>query len=449
MSAKRISRRTLLRGVGTVVGLPWLEAMAPITRSVMSAEEAKAPLRSLFFSVPNGAHMAAWTPSEDGPRYQLNKTLECLAPHREYVSVLTGLTLDGARAHGDGGGDHARSGASFLTGSHPKKTNGADIQNSVSVDQVMAQNLGNKTRFASLELGLEGSAQAGNCDSGYSCAYPSNLAWRNSTSPLAKENNPSAVFDRLFGGENAAEKAKSKSVRQAQRKSVLDFVLEDANDLQKKLGNADKRKLDEYLYAVRDVENRLVRSDKLKLGEDGIPNFPRPAGVPRDWSEHCKSMMDLLALAIQSDSTRIATFMVCNEGNNRGYPNIGVPEGHHDVSHHGKSSEKQEKIQKINAFHAEHFAYFVDALARVKEGSGSLLDNCMIVYGSGISDGDRHNHDDLPIILVGKAGGKIKTGSHHRYPKETPLCDLYVWMLQQMSVKADSFGDSKGMLKVG
>jgi len=220
------------------------------------------------------------------------------------------------------------------------------------------------------------------------------------------------------------------------------------NTLQKKLGNADKRKLDEYLYAVRDVENRLVRSDKLKLGEDGIPNFPRPAGVPRDWSEHCKSMMDLLALAIQSDSTRVATFMICNEGNNRGYPDIGVPEGHHDVSHHGKSSDKQAKIQKINAYHAQHFAYFVDALAKIKEGDGSLLDNCMIVYGSGISDGDHHNHDDLPIVLVGKAGGKIKAGSHNRYPKETPLCNLYVWMLQQMGVKADSFGDSKAILKV-
>ncbi len=445
MGPKQLSRRTLLRGTGTVVALPFLEAMLPRTRA---AESQRPPLRAMFFSVPNGAHMPAWTPSAEGPSYELGETMKSLAPYRKHVSVLTGLTLDGARAHKDGAGDHARSGASFLTGAHPRKTDGADIQNSVSVDQVAAQNLGNKTRFASLELGLEGSAQAGSCDSGYSCAYSSNLAWRNATSPLAKEVNPTAVFDRLFGGENMAEQAKSKSLRTAQRKSVLDFVLEDAQSLQKKLGVADQRKMDEYLYAVRDVENRLVNSSKLRVGEDGIPNFPRPAGVPRVWSEHCKLMMDMLTIAIQSDSTRIATFMICNEGNNRGYPDIGVPEGHHDCSHHGKSPEKQEKVKKINTFHMEHFAYFVDSLSKIREGDGNLLDNCMIVYGSGISDGDRHNHDDLPILFVGNAGGRIKKGTHIRYPKDTPLCNLYVWMLNAMGINADSFGDSNGVLKV-
>ncbi len=447
MKSYAISRRTVLRGMGVAIGLPLLDCMLPAAKAVAAAEE-KSPLRMLFFNVPNGAHMPAWTPSSEGTGYELPAILQPLAKHRESIHVFTGLTLDGAHAHGDGGGDHARSGASFLTGSHPRKTDGADIQNSVSVDQVAAQALGSKTRFASLELGLEGSAQSGSCDTGYSCAYSSNLSWRNATSPLAKEIDPAAVFDRLFGGTEVAGAAKNKAVRLERRKSVLDFAMEDAKSLQNRLGSSDKRKLDEYLYAVRDVENRVVNSDKLRVGEDGIPNFPRPAGVPREWEKHCRLMMDMIALSIQSDSTRILTFMYANEGNNRGYPEIGAPEGHHDLSHHGKSSEKQEKVQKINTHHVQQFAYLVDQLSNIREGERSLLDNCMIVYGSGISDGDRHNHNDLPIILVGKAGGRLQKGSHIRYPENTPLCNLYLWMLQQMGVKADSFGDSTGVLKV-
>lgn len=446
MNHHPISRRTILRGLGTAVSLPLLDAMLPVGR--LAAAAPQAPLRTMFFMVPNGAHMPAWTPSTEGAGYTLSQTMEPLAKHREYISVFSGLTLDGARAHEDGAGDHARSGASFLTGAHPKKTDGADIKNSVSVDQVAAQAIGSKTRFASLEMGLDGSAQAGSCDSGYSCAYSSNLAWRNETSPLAKEIDPSAIFDRLFGNGDNVSEGKNRAERIERRKSVLDFVLDDATGLQKKLGVADKRKLDEYLYAVREVENRLVKSDKLRVGEDGIPNFPRPAGVPRDWSEHCKLMLDMVALAIRSDSTRVLSFMYGNEGSIRGYPEIGAPESHHDLSHHGKSEEKQAKVQKINLFHMQHFAYLLDHFASVEEAGGKLLDNCMIIYGSGISDGDRHNHDDLPIIMAGKAGGKIKKASHWRFPKDTPLCNLYLWMLNQVGVKADSFGDSKGMLKL-
>ena len=446
MKNQRLSRRTILRGLGTAMSLPLLDAMLPGGRAAAAAGP-QAPLRTMFFMVPNGAHMPAWTPAKQGPGYVLSPILEPLAKHRETISVFSGLTLDGARAHEDGAGDHARSGASFLTGAHPKKTDGADIKNSVSVDQVAAHVIGSKTRFASLEMGLEGSAQAGNCDSGYSCAYSSNLAWRNENSPLAKENDPSAVFDRLFGNGDNVSEGKNRAARIERRKSVLDFVLDDAKSLQQKLGTADQRKLDEYLYAVREVENRMVNSDKLRVGEDGIPNFPRPAGVPRDWSEHCKLMLDMVAIAIRSDSTRVLTFMFANEGNNRGYPQIGAPEGHHDLSHHGKSEEKQAKVQKINLFHMQHFAYLLDHFAAVEEGGGKLLDNCMIIYGSGISDGDRHNHDDLPIIMAGKGGGKIKKASHWQFPKDTPLCNLYLWMLNQVGVKADSFGDSKGELK--
>jgi hypothetical protein len=369
-----------------------------------------------------------------------------LEKFREHLSVFTGLTLDGARDHGDGGGDHARSGASFLTGAHPRKTDGADIKNGVSVDQVAATAIGHKTRFASLELGLEGSSQSGNCDSGYSCAYSSNLAWRNESSPLAKEMDPSAVFDRLFGTADKVSNGAQRSAKAARRKSILDFALEDANQLKRRLGMADQRKLDEYLYAVRDVENRMARTDKLSVGEDGLPNYTRPAGVPRVWEEHCKLMMDMIALAVRTDSTRILTFMLANEGSNRGYPEIGAPESHHDLSHHGKSEEKQTKLQKINEFHMHQFAYLAEQLASVPEGNGNLLQNCMIIYGSGISDGDRHNHDDLPIIMLGNAGGRIKKPGHHKFPQNTPLCNLYLWMLHQVGVKADRFGDSTDVL---
>ena len=444
-----ISRRTALRGLGTAVALPLLESLAGTRSASAAAAGAKPPLRMVFFNTPNGAHIPAWKPAATGASYELTPILQSLKPHREYVNVLSGLTLDGARAHGDGGGDHARSGASFLTGSHPRKTNGSDIQNSVSVDQLAAQNVGHQTRFASLELGLQGSAQAGNCDSGYSCAYSSNLSWRNATSPLAKEINPAAVFDRIFGGGDVAEAAAARASRNSRRQSVLDFVREDAERVNKQLAAADRRKMDEYLYAIRDVEKRLTSSDKLRVGEDGIPNFERPAGIPRDWSEHCKLMLDMTAIALQTDSTRILTFMLANEGNNSPYPQIGVPEGHHDVSHHGKSEDKQVKVQKINTFHAEHLAYLLDRLAAVEEDGRSLLDNTMLVYGSGISDGDRHNHDDLPILLIGKAGGRLGRGRHLQFDKDTPLCNLYVWMLEQMGVQTSNFGDSTGKLKLG
>ncbi|MCU0710124.1 MAG: DUF1552 domain-containing protein [Pirellula sp.] len=445
MSQKRISRRTVLRGLGTAISLPLLEAMLP-SRAAVAAGASEAPLRMLYLMVPNGIHMPAWTPSGDGSKFELAPSMKPLEKFREHLSVFTGLTLDGARDHGDGGGDHARSGASFLTGAHPRKTDGADIKNGVSVDQVAATAIGHKTRFASLELGLEGSSQSGNCDSGYSCAYSSNLAWRNESSPLAKEMDPSAVFDRLFGTADKVSNGAQRSAKAARRKSILDFALEDANQLKRRLGMADQRKLDEYLYAVRDVENRMARTDKLSVGEDGLPNYTRPAGVPRVWEEHCKLMMDMIALAVRTDSTRILTFMLANEGSNRGYPEIGAPESHHDLSHHGKSEEKQTKLQKINEFHMHQFAYLAEQLASVPEGNGNLLQNCMIIYGSGISDGDRHNHDDLPIIMLGNAGGRIKKPGHHKFPQNTPLCNLYLWMLHQVGVKADRFGDSTDVL---
>ena len=446
LSVRSLSRRTLLRGLGTAVALPLLETMSPTRLLAATASKSKPPLRMAFFYVPNGAHMPDWTPDQDGRGYKAPPTLDRLKEHRDTFNVLSGLTLDGARAHGDGGGDHARSVAAFLTGAHPRKTNGADIQNGISVDQATAQHVGNQTRFASLELGLEASAQAGNCDSGYSCAYASNMSWRGPTNPMAKEIDPGALFDRLFAGDTVKQTRRAKSTREKYRKSVLDFVLDDAQRLHKVLPAVDRRKLDEYLYSVRDVERRLGSTEMLRMSEDGVPDYPRPRGVPKGLSKHSELMMDMVTLAMQTDSTRVISFMFTNAGSNRSYAEIDVSEGHHELSHHGKSEHKQEQIAKINRFHIDRFAYLLNKLKSINEGERTLLENSMVLYGSGISDGDRHNHDDLPILLAGNAGGKVKTGQHIRYKNGTPLCNLYVWMMQQMGAKVDEFGDSNGVL---
>ena len=448
MTPKSLSRRTLLRGLGTAVALPMLQTMSPTRLLAANGASATPPLRMAFFYVPNGAHMPDWTPQKEGFGYKAPPTLDRLKEHRDTFNVLSGLTLDGARAHGDGGGDHARSVAAFLTGAHPRKTNGADIQNGISVDQATAQRVGNQTRFASLELGLEASAQAGNCDSGYSCAYASNMSWRGPTNPMAKEIDPGALFDRLFGGDTVKQTRRAKSTREKYRKSVLDFVLDDAQRLHKALPAVDRRKLDEYLYSVRDVERRLGSTEMLRMNEDGVPDYPRPKGVPKGLSKHSELMMDMITLAMQTDSSRIISFMFTNAGSNRSYADIDVKEGHHELSHHGKSEHKQEQIAKINRFHIDRFAYLLNRLKSVREGDRTLLENSMVLYGSGISDGDRHNHDNLPILLAGNAGGKVKTGQHIQYKNGTPLCNLYVWMMQQMGARVDQFGDSNGVLKL-
>lgn len=442
-----LSRRTVLRGLGTAIALPWLEAMLP-TRSVIGASEpAKAPVRMAFCYLPNGMHMPDWTPTQEGSDYELPSTLQPLADLKGKMNVLSGLALDGARAHKDGGGDHARSVAAFLTGAHPFKTDGANIKNDISVDQLAAERVGKATRFASLELGCEPSATAGNCDSGYSCAYSSNVSWRTPTSPVAKEVNPRVVFDRLFGNGDSSDEGKSQAKRNARNKSVLDFALDDAKRLQSRLGSADQRKLDEYLFGVREIERRLASADKLDQPEEGSPLFARPAGVPSDYANHLRVMFDLMVLAMQTDSTRIMTFMYTNDSSNRSYPVLDVREGHHDLSHHGRNQDKQAKISKINKYHMEQFAYFAKKLADTKEGEGSLLDNCMVMYGSGIADGDAHAHHDLPLVLLGGAGGKIKTGRHLKYAKDTPLTNLYCSMLANMGVQVEKFGDSTGHLE--
>ena len=440
---KPISRRTILKGLGTAVALPWLEAMTPLATRA-AAPAIAAPRRMAFFYVPNGVHMPDWTPAGGETGFSLPEILRPLDPFKDDLLVLTGLTQDGAFAHGDGGGDHARSLASFLTGTHPLKTAGFGIKAGVSVDQVAAQKVGKSTRFPSIELGIDRGAQAGNCDSGYSCAYSSNISWRSESTPMAKEINPQLVFERLFAGQLSHESAEARARREKYRKSILDFVSEDARQLRGKLGQVERQKVDEYLTSVRELETRLARVEKMPAVD--LKGVRLPTGVPKDNREHIRLMFDVLALAFQTDSTRIATFVYANEGSTKSYKFIGVPEGHHDLSHHGKDPDKQAKIKKINVYHIEQFAYFLDKLRSIREGEGTVLDHSMIVYGSGISDGDRHNHDDLPILVAGKGSGTLKGGRHLVYPRNTPLNNLYLSMLDRVGAPTPALGDSTGPL---
>jgi hypothetical protein len=443
MKNMRISRRTMLRGLGTAIGLPLLEAMLP-TFSLAGQSGKAPPRRMAFFYVPNGKHMADWTPKQEGKDFQLPYILEPLKSVKEKLLVLTGLEADKAWPHGDGAGDHARAMAAFLTGRQAKKTHGADIRIGISVDQVAAQKVGKNTKFASLELGCDRGMNSGNCDSGYSCAYSANVSWRSESTPNAKEINPRLVFDRLFSNQVKGQVDEAKARRARYSQSILDFVAEDAATLRRRLGITDQRKLDEYLGSVREIETRIARTEEVVVG--GSMKLTKPAGVPKSYQEHIRLLADMLVLAFQADLTRIGTFVFANDGSNRSYRFIGVPEGHHDLSHHGNDKRKHAKLRQINRFHIGQLAYFLEKLNGVKEGETTLLDNCMVVYGSGISDGNRHNHDDLPILLAGKGGGALKTGRHVRYPRKTPLTNLYVAMLDLMNARVEAFGDSTGQL---
>lgn len=445
----RISRRTALKGLGTAITLPLLDAMLPrLAVAGASTATSSGPLRMAFCYVPNGAHMADWTPATEGANFALPHILEPLAPVKDELLVMTGLTCDKARPHGDGPGDHARAMSAFLTGCQPRKTHGADIKVGISVDQYAAQRIGDATRFPSLELGCEPGRTAGNCDSGYSCAYSSTISWRAESTPVPKEVNPRLVFERLFGNGKPGEMDESRARRERNRKSILDLVRDDANQLQGTLGAADNRKVDEYLTAVRELEVRIAKAAQDQATPKPVPSdYPvPPEGMPKDYAVHLRLMCDLLVLAFQTDSTRIVTLAFANEGSNRPYSFIGVPEGHHDLSHHQRDARKQAKIRQINRFHIETFAAMLSKLKGIKEGDANLLDRSMIVYGSGNSDGNRHNHDDLPVLFVGKGGGTIAGGRHVRYPRETPITNLYLSMLERVGITASRFGDSTGKL---
>jgi len=438
MTGKHLSRRAVLRGLGTSVALPLLDSMAPAYTAPSR------PVRMVFVYVPNGIDMRYWKPQTAGPDFELGRILEPIAPRRKDVLVLSGLTHNGGRALGDGPGDHARAAASFLTGIHPKKTAGADIRNGISVDQVAAQAIGKATRFASLELGCEDGRQVGNCDSGYSCAYSNNLAWRSETQPMPPEINPRLVFERLFAGVDTSETAAARARRERYKKSILDFVREDAQRLQGDLGPTDRRKLDEYLFAVRDIEKRVEAAERASAE---TPAMDKPAGVPLDYAEHARLMFDLLTVAFQADLTRVATFMMAREGSTRTYREIGVNDAHHPLTHHRNNSEMMERVARINRYHFEQFAWFIEKLRSTPDGDGSLLDHMMVVYGSGLADGNRHTHHDLPVLVAGSASGKLHTGRHVAYPKETPMANLFLAMLDLIGVRTDRLGDSNGRLE--
>jgi len=439
----QIERRTFLCGLGTAMALPFMESALPRSLWAAGAAPVKPPLRMAFLFIPNGAHMPAWTPEKEGTDFKLPATLEPLVGVRSKIQVLSGLAHDTGFAHGDGAGDHARSAATFLTGVHPVKTDGKGIRAGISVDQIAAEELGRQTRFASLELGIEEGRLAGSCDSGYSCAYSNNISWRSPSEPAGKECNPRQLFDRLFGGGRRDDLTQSRAKRDQERKSILDLVQQDARRLRRQLGNDDARKLDEYLTGVREIERRIENPGEELFVEDGLA---RPRGVPKEYQKHARLMGDLLAVALQSDLTRVASWMLANEGSDKSYEMLDISDGHHTLSHHQGDDEKQAKIAKINRYHMEQFAYFLQRLESIREGDGTLLDHSMIVYGGGIGDGNRHNHDDLPVVLAGGGALGFQGGRHIRFPKGTPLMNLYLTMLHTAGIDVDAVGDSTGPL---
>ncbi len=439
-----LHRRTFLKGVGATLGLPLLEAMLP--KSGFAAQSAGAPQRMAFVFVPNGVIVPEWTVKGEGTNWQLSPTLEPLAKVKDQVCVMTGLMQDNARHKGDGAGDHARSSAAFLTGAHPVKTSGVDIKVGQSVDQVAAEKIGKLTKLPSIELGTEGGRNAGQCDSGYSCAYSNNISWKTATTPMAKEINPRLVFERLFGSTDDREAAKGRAKRDEYRKSILDLVTDDASKLKQQLGQTDRRKVDEYFSSVREIEQRIERA-KSDSTSQKIPDLTLPRGIPKELDEHIGLMFELMALAFQTDTTRVATFMLANEGSNRSYPMVGVNDGHHHLSHHQNKQDWIKQLAKVDKYLIGHFAKFLERLNSIKDGTGTLLDNSMIVYGSAIADGNAHSHHDLPVLLAGKGGGTITSGRHIVSPKETPLNNLFLSMLDRLDAGVDSLGDSSGRLK--
>jgi hypothetical protein len=445
ITGKHLSRRTILRGVGTALALPWLDAMMPAAKAAKSTAAAPA-VRLAFVYVPNGIIPGAWTPTAEGTNFEFTRTMKALEPFRDHVTVVSGLAQINGRALGDGAGDHARAGATWLTGVHPKKTEGAGIHAGISADQVAAKEFGKSTQFASLEIGLESPSLAGGCDSGYSCAYSNTISWRGPTTPNPVEINPRAVFERLFGeGDSTDPKARMKNFKE--QGSLLDYITGDIDRMETNLGPRDRGKLTEYLDSIRDVERRIQmaeeQNDSMK-----VPLIERPAGVP-EFEDHAKLMMDLQTIAFQADLTRVITFMLAREGSDRSYRQIGISDGHHPLTHHQNDPEKIEKVTEINTYHVKMLAYYVEKLRATQDGDGSLLDHSMILYGSSICDGNAHTHHDLPLVLVGGAAGQLKGGRHLRYPKETPMNNLLLTMLDKAKVPVpEKLGDSTGELKL-
>jgi hypothetical protein len=404
----------------------------------------KAPLRLGFTYVPNGITMVDWTPKAAGRAFEYTRVLKPLERFREQSVVLSGLAQRNGYALGDGPGDHARAAAAYLTGVHPRKTAGADIQNGISVDQIAAMHLAKETRFGSIEIGCDDSRTVGNCDSGYSCAYTNSLAWRAPATPMPPETNPRLVFERLFGDIDTSLAPDVRARRLQYRRSILDLVGERTTQLSSELGAPDRRKLDEYLSSIRDIEQRIERSEKDLTGL--TPGIDKPTGVPVLYADYVNLMFDLQILAYQTDATRITTMMMGREGSMRTYPEIGVPDPHHPLTHHRNNAEWIEKVAQINVMHATLFSGFIEKMKNTPDGDGSLLDHSMIFYGSGLSDGNRHTHEDLPLVMLG-GGGNFRLGQHIVYPKDTPMNNLFLTLLDKMGVPTEKLGDSTGPIE--
>jgi hypothetical protein len=451
MKHSPLSRRSFLRGFGAALSLPALESFRSLAAAstharAIATTASGAPLRMAYLYIPNGVNLEHWRPDGDGETYKMGSSFAKMEQHRRDFQIFTGFEQKNAKNGGDGPGDHARGTAAFLTSARPRKTAGSDIHLGISADQVAANAVSSLTRLPSLELSTDGVRKSGNCDSGYSCAYQFNLSWRSENQPMTPESNPRAVFERLFGSGSSGERAKSLGQRLASKKSIIDFVEHDARAMHRHLGRNDRQKLDEYLTGVREIEKQIEKAESLGLPAD--PGVPAPDGKPESYGEHLRLMLDMMVLAFKTDTTRISTFLMAHDGSNRSFAEIGVNDGHHSISHHKGNKDNLAKIAKIDAFYLEQLSYFLDKLKATEDVDGkSLLHNSMIVYGGCISDGDRHNHDDLPILLAGHGGGSFKPGRHVELGENVPLSNLYLRMLHEFGIKEPRFGDSTGLLR--
>lgn len=444
ITKKYLPRRTVLRGLGTALALPFLDGMVPALVALRNT--AANPIRRFgAVYVPNGMEMRQWTPKGEGQNFEFSRILKPLEAFRNQVNILSGLADKPAiPRQGEGVGDHARAASTWLTGVHVKKTEGPDIRAGQSLDQLIAKQVGQATQLASLELALDSVEVLGACDQGYSCAYANTISWRTPTTPLPMENDPRAVFERLFGAADSTDAA-ARLARLREDRSVLDFVSAEANGLKRSLGAADSSKLTQYLDAVRDVERRIQTAERQADRE--MPVFEQPIGIPDTFEQHAKLMYDLWLLAFQTDLTRVGTFMMGKEVTGRSYPEIGVSSGHHGVSHHQNDPKQLEALAKINNYHIQMFSHFLDKMSSTPDGDGSLLDHTLLLYGTGISDGNLHFHLDLPMLVAGGAAGNLKGGRHLQYHDDSPLTNLYLAVLDKLGIPVEQFGDSTGQIE--
>jgi hypothetical protein len=439
---KAIPRRTFLRGVGATLALPLLDGMIP----AFGAPSAT-PTRLSFVYTPNGKRMELWTPKTGTPAakgagFELTPTLEPLAPFKDQMLVLSGLSAnEGRRIEGEVAGDHSRASGSYLTGAHPRQTPDKAVAG-VSMDQIAARELGKQTQLASLELGIENEV-LGSCEAGYSCVYANTISWRTPTTPMPVEPQPRAVFERLFGDSDSTNPAE-RLAQIRENRSILDFVTKAANRLSSGLGPSDRNKINEYLEAIRDVERRIQLAEEQSSRE--LPELSRPAGIPARFDDHAKIMFDLQVLAFQSDMTRVSTFMTGHEMSGQAFPEIGVPDPHHAMTHHNGDPEKIGKVIEIDRYQSQVFSYFIEKLRATPDGDGTLLDHAMVVYGGALSDGNMHYHNNLPLLLLGGGSGHIQGGRHVVYPQDTPVANLWLALLEILGIPLDRLGDSTGKL---